>query len=150
MSEKTFDKIGESWYNVRHYPQPHLRKDFEELSKRWDKGKLLAVGCAHGSDLLPFKDSNLELYGIDISKELIELSPKYFDKHGIDGKVSVGNAKNLPYENDSFDYLISIATLHHIHGRKERLKTLREIKKVLKPGGECFLTVFNQWNQEFW
>ncbi|MFB6076314.1 MAG: class I SAM-dependent methyltransferase [Candidatus Aenigmatarchaeota archaeon] len=150
MPKKTFDKIGESWYNVRHYPQPHLREDFEELADRWQRGRLLAVGCAHGSDLLPFKDLNLKLHGTDISRKLIELSQKYFDKHGIDGRVSVGDAKKLPYEDNTFNYLISIATLHHIRGREERLKALGEMMRVLKPSGECFLTVFNRWNWEFW
>jgi tRNA (uracil-5-)-methyltransferase TRM9 len=57
---------------------------------------------------------------------------------------------HLPYPDESFDRAISVATYHHIEGKEERLKALVELRRVLKPGGEAFITVWNRWQPRFW
>ena len=39
---------------------------------------------------------------------------------------------------------------HHIEGRRERETALQELKRVLKPGGEAFLTMWNRGQPRFW
>ena len=56
----------------------------------------------------------------------------------------------LPYPDETFDWAISVAAYHHIKGEEERLKALHELRRVLKPGGEAFVTVWNRWQPRFW
>jgi len=62
----------------------------------------------------------------------------------------VADALFLPFPNNTFDCAISVATYHHIKGSEERGKAFVELKRVLKPQGEVFLTVWNYGQPRFW
>jgi SAM-dependent methyltransferase len=133
----TFDRIASGWYNYRH------------RARRWGGGKLLNIGCAHGPDFVPFRE-DFELYGIDISHRMLEMAQKYAVKYGFTVNLAEGDARNLPFADGSFDRAMAVATYHHIAGEDERLHSLRELHRVLKPGGEAFLTIWNRWQPRFW
>ena len=110
---------------------------------------LLNVGCAHGPDFLPFKDS-FELWGVDFSTQMIRLAQKYASKFHFKVNLTIADALSLPYPDDTFDWAISVATYHHIRGDEQRQKAFQELRRVLKPGGEAFITVWNRWQPVFW
>ena len=56
----------------------------------------------------------------------------------------------LPFTDEVFDWAISVATYHHIQDKRERQTALGELRRVLKPGGEAFITVWNRWQPRFW
>jgi tRNA (uracil-5-)-methyltransferase TRM9 len=143
----TFDRIAPGWYNYRH--RTRFPGELEELAHRWGAGKLLNVGCAHGPDFIPFREG-FELHGIDISGGMLAMAQKYAVKYDFTVSLATADAVHLPYYNNSFDYAIAVATYHHIEGEDERLSALRELYRVLKPGGEAFLTVWNRWQPRFW
>lgn len=145
--QETFDQIAESWYNFRH--RTIFQAELENLAQRWQKGRLLNVGCAHGPDFPPFAKS-FELYGIDISAKMLELAKKYAAKFEFEVNLKQADARKIPYPYEFFDYAIAVASYHHIEGDSERLKALMELKRVLKPGGEAFITVWNKWQTKFW
>ena len=147
MTKDTFNQIASSWYNFRHWSI--FTKELEVLAKRWQKGKLLNLGCAHGPDFLPFKQS-FELYGVDFSSEMIKYAQKYAQKFNFEVKLDVADVRQLPYPDETFEQAISIATYHHIKGETERQKALDELKRVLKPGSEAFITVWNYYQFRFW
>lgn len=144
---KVFDRIAPGWYNYRHWTI--FRRELEALAKQWQKGKLLNVGCGHGADFLPFC-SNFELYGVDISAEMLKYARKYAEKFKYSVNLSQADARSLPFPYESFDWAIAVATYHHIKGKKERLQALVELRRVLKPGGEAFITVWNRCQPQFW
>ena len=140
--------MAPGWYNFRHYSI--FRPELEMLAKRWQKGRLLNVGSGHGADFLPFKD-NFELYGVDFSSEMIKLARRYSHKFEFPVNLQVADASaDFPFANKSFDWAISVATYHHIQGQQEQLAALQELKRVLKPGGEAFITVWNRCQPRFW
>ncbi len=142
-----FDEIAPGWYNFRHYSI--FRDELEALVHRWRQGRLINIGCAHGPDFPPFKDS-FELHGIDFSGEMLKLAQKYSAKFGLTINLALADARHLAYSDEAFDWAISVATYHHIKGREERLKSLQELRRVLKSGGEAFITVWNRWQPRFW
>ncbi|MCD6478172.1 MAG: class I SAM-dependent methyltransferase [Candidatus Aenigmarchaeota archaeon] len=142
--QEFYDTIAKSWYNIRHWTI--FREELKKMSDVWSGGKLLNVGCAHGSDFIPFDSRRFKFYGIDISKELLFLAKRYSQKFGLDVELFVGDMMALPFKDNSFDYIISIATLHHLMNREERILALKEIKRVLSK--EAFLTVWNRDNPE--
>jgi len=145
-NREVFEQIAESWYRVRHWPL--LPEELKELSQKWKQGRLLNIGCAHGSDFLPFRQ-NFELYGIDFSHQMIKQAIKYSIKFSLYAKLITADALSLPFSDNSFDWAIAIATYHHIKGEYEREKAFAELKRVLKPGGEAFLTVWNRRQPRF-
>ncbi len=147
MTREVFNQIAPSWYNFRHWSI--FRSELEALAARWRKGRLVNIGCAHGPDFLPFRGS-FELYGMDFSTEMLKFARKYSQKLNFAVNLSVADANHLPYPDESFDWAISVATYHHIRGKTERLKSLQELRRVLKPGGEAFITVWNRWQPRFW
>jgi len=146
-NRETFDQIAESWYRVRHWPL--LKEELEEMEGRWQKGKLLDIGCAHGPDFLPFTQG-FELWGVDFAPEMLKQALRYSVKFKFYVNLIASNALALPFPDNTFDWVISVATYHHIKGKEEREKAFIELKRILKPGGEAFLTVWNHGQPRFW
>ena len=110
---------------------------------------MLNIGCAHGPDFLPFKQS-FELYGVDFSTEMLKLAQKYSKKFNFTVSLVEADARHLPYADGTFDWAIAVATYHHIKDKEDRLKAMQELRRVLKPDGEAFITVWNRWQPRFW
>lgn len=144
MSNEVFDRIAPGWYNFRHWSI--FGKELEALAEQWRGGSLLNIGCAHGPDFLPFRQK-FDLYGLDFSREMLGQAEKYAAKFEFSVNLVQGNACHLPFTAGAFDFAISVATYHHIEGKEKQLAALDELMRVLKPGGEAFITVWNrlQW-----
>jgi len=102
---------------------------------------VLDVGCAKGFMLYDFKQlvPSLTVAGIDISQYAIENAIETVRPY-----LRVGNAKQLPYENCSFDLVISINTVHNLP-LEECKQALREIQRVARR--HAFVTV-DAWRTE--
>ena len=147
MTTNVFDEIAPGWYNFRHWSI--FRNELEALAQQWQKGKLLNLGCAHGPDFLPFTPS-FDLYGVDFSAEMLRLAQKYSRKHNFTADLSLADVSYLPYADKTFDWAISVATYHHIKGEEKKRAALNELRRILKPSGEAFITVWNHWQPRFW
>jgi len=146
MTQEVFDEIASGWYGFRHHTI--FKTELESLAGRWQKGSLLNIGCGHGPDFLPFKD-DFDLYGVDFSIRMLQLAQKYARKYHFNPELMQADARMLPFKDGSFDYAISVAAYHHLEYRPGRLIALEELKRVLKPGGEAFITVWNHWQPRF-
>jgi len=144
--KQVFDRIAPSWYNYRHHTI--FRIELEGLAQKWQGGRLLNIGCGHGADFLPFK-TGYELHGIDFSEGMLQQAQRYATKFNLPVNLVTADIRNLPYANDIFDYAIGIATYHHLE-TKDRLPALQELKRVLKPGGQSYITVWNRHQPRFW
>ncbi|MBI2836468.1 MAG: class I SAM-dependent methyltransferase [Chloroflexi bacterium] len=142
-----FDQIAPGWYGFRH--RTIFRSELEELARRWGSGRLLNIGCAHGPDFVPFTQ-DFELYGVDLSGEMLRLAVKYAAKFDFNVNLAQADAAALPFADDKFDWAIAVAVYHHISRKEDRLAALLELRRVLKPGGEAFITVWNRWQPRFW
>ena len=142
-----YNEIAESWYNYRHWSR--FTTELDELARRWQKGKLINIGCAHGPDFLPFK-SGFELWGVDFSVQMIKLALKYAAKFNFSANLVTADACDLPFPDGYFDYAVAVAAYHHIPGKEQRRHALNELHRVLKPGAEAFITVWNRWQPSFW
>jgi ubiquinone/menaquinone biosynthesis C-methylase UbiE len=145
--QEIFDQIAPEWYNFRH--RTIFRAELEALVRRWGKGRLLNIGCGHGPDFLPFT-KGFELHGVDFSGEMLKMAQKYAAKFGFTVSLIQADVRHLPYAEATFDRAIAVATYHHIDNKEDRLKAMLELKRVLKPGGEAFITVWNRGQPRFW
>jgi tRNA (uracil-5-)-methyltransferase TRM9 len=144
---EVFDQMAQGWYNFRHYSI--FRPELEDLAQKWQNGRLLNVGSGHGADFLPLKDK-FDLYGMDFSSEMIRMARRYSHKFEFSVNLIIGDARRLPFAAATFDWAVSVATYHHVKGKDEQLEAMKELKRVLKPGGEAFITVWNRCQPAFW
>jgi protein-L-isoaspartate(D-aspartate) O-methyltransferase len=104
--------------------------------------KILDVGCGKGYLLYEFTQvvPGVEVAGIDISAYGIENS-----KEEIKPFLWVGNAVSLPFEDDTFDFVVSITTLHNLYNY-ELYQAVKEIERVGK-GTKKHITVESYRNE---
>jgi len=105
-----------------------VAKRIAEFYKLPQKAKILDVGCGKGYLLYDFLKviPDAEIYGLDVSKYAVENS-----KQEIRENLIVGNASDLPYEDNFFDLVISINTLHCLEA-PNLFKSIKEIERVGK------------------
>lgn len=104
--------------------------------------KLLDLGCGNGRALDILKKYNINYTGLDLSENLIKLAKKKYPTY----HFQIGDLLKTPFVDDTFDYVLSVATLHHIPSKEERLKAFKEINRILKPNGQLILTVWYFWS----
>jgi ubiquinone/menaquinone biosynthesis C-methylase UbiE len=139
-----WDSIAKGWTGWRNKE----RKDIVRFSNDWKPGKILDIGCGNGRNLLYFAKRGFEVYGLDFSKEMVEQAKEMFKKNKIEIKekqLIVADMRNIPFENENFDYVISVASLHHLP-KKDHQEAIEEIKRVLKRNGECIISVWNKYS----
>ena len=110
-------------------------KDFVEYYKIKPDAKILDVGCAKGYMVYDFKRQypGLEMHGVDISEYAIKnCHPEVKDN------LQVGKAESLKFEDNYFDLVISINTVHNLE-LKDCVNSIKEISRVSK--GNSFITV---------
>lgn len=105
---------------------------------------ILDFGCGIGSTIPWFKQlfPAAELFGTDVSDESLNLAR---ERLGNAAQFDLFDEARLPYGDDRFDLVFTSCVFHHIPPRK-RSQALREIHRVLKPGGELFFFEHNPWN----
>ncbi len=133
-----FDGDRKHGYGGFEYHPRFWKPVIPTFEKHWDlssENSLLDVGCAKGFMLHDFLSSipGIQVAGVDISNYAISKAMDSVRKY-----VSVANAMDLPYKDSSFDYVISINTVHNLP-IEECASALKEIQRVSKKGS--FVTV---------
>ena len=108
---------------------------FQEFYQLTAENSVLDIGCAKGFMLYDFTRviSGMSVKGIDVSEYAIE---NCLDE--VKADLQVADARSLPFEDDSFDLVISINTVHNLE-KNECAKALQEIERVSR--GKSFITV---------
>ena len=117
------------------------------LIKRWQKQglkKILDLGCGLGRHSILFAQKGFEVDAFDLSESGIEELKETIKKQKLPIRLKVGDMLSLPYKDNSFDCLLAYHVVYHTD-EKGIEKTIKEIKRVLKPEGEFFLD-FNSKN----
>lgn len=120
--------------------------DFGEIAKSIERGaeefvdrlglkpgmRVLDVACGTGNLALPAARAGADVTGIDIAPNLIEQANAKAKAEGLNATFEVGDAEDLPYEDASFDAVI---TMFGAMFAPRPDVTTQELKRVSKPGG---------------
>lgn len=109
----------------------------EEELKIDSESKILDIACGKGSTAFYFAEKyGCSVVGIDISEELIQEAKDTCRKKKLDEKVKflVGNAMDLPFDDNQFDVAISQGILVFVD---DKTKTIDEASRVIKNGGKA-------------
>ena len=117
-----------------------IKKYLAEIIKElpFKSYNIVDLGCGNGRWFELFQERQVDYIGVDASEKLIEIARKKYPQ----AKFQVADALNLPFPNGFFDKIYSIAVLHQIPSKELRLQFLKEVKRVLRPGGLLILTVW--------
>ena len=115
---------GGYYYNSKFWTE--VVKDLNNFYKLKNGSKILDIGCGKGFMLFDFMklNPNFVLEGVDISDYAITNAVPEVKKF-----LKVGDAKSLPYEDNSFDLVISINTTHNLEINQCK-KALSEMERV--------------------
>ena len=98
----------------------------------------LACGTATLTILIKNTQPQAAVIGFDGDPKILEIAKAKANDSGVQIGFDEGMSFDLPYENESFDRIVSSLFIHHLT-RGNKLKTLREVKRVLKSSGEIHI-----------
>jgi ubiquinone/menaquinone biosynthesis C-methylase UbiE len=146
-SEKTWDTIARSFDQTRRKPWKECLDFIEKLPK---KSIVADIGCGNGRHLKPCAKKCKKVIGIDLSKELLDIVKEKLDFEKIKNVTLIhADATNIPNDDESVNAALYIATLHNIKGRNNRIKSLKEIKRILKKNGVALISVWSRWQDKY-
>ena len=105
--------------------------------------KVLEVGVGLGADHQQFAEAGAELYGIDLTEKAVEHTRKRLAYLGWESNLSVGDAEELDFPDESFDLVYSWGVLHHSPNTH---KAISEVYRVLKRGGGARIMIYHKWS----
>jgi ubiquinone/menaquinone biosynthesis C-methylase UbiE len=98
--------------------------------------QVLEVGCGRGVGVeILLGRGAAHVAGFDLDPTMVALAQKRLTKYGGRGRVFVGDAARIPASDASFDIVVDYGVIHHIPNWPQ---ALREIARVLKPGGTFY------------
>lgn len=109
--------------------------------------EVLDVGCGQGIDVYRYASSGAHATGIDLTPRHVELAGAHLTAMGLHATIVEGDAEALPFSDSSFDRVSSNGVLHHTPDMDQ---ALREIVRVLKPGGQARIIVYNRNSFHYW
>lgn len=129
LDEYRFDKL-------RYLPQV---VDFDGYRGK----KLLEVGCGVGIDLVRFARAGAVVTGIDLAPVSIELAHQNFKQNALAADLRVMDGEAMAFADDSFDVVYAHGVLQYTANAP---KMVSEIYRVLRPGGEAIVMVYNKYS----
>lgn len=102
--------------------------------------KVLEIGCGLGSHSQMLAERGSKLTAIDLSDKSIYATNRRLELKGLEADVFQADCENLPFADNSFDYIWSWGVIHHTPDTE---KAAKEIMRVLKPRGQLDIMVYN-------
>jgi ubiquinone/menaquinone biosynthesis C-methylase UbiE len=120
-----------------------LRTRFLDLAAIQPGQRVLDLGCGTATLLLLLKERcpSADVVGVDGDPKVLALARAKAEKQGVAIRFDEALATQLPYGDASFDRALSSLMLHHL-SRDEKLRALREVRRVLAPGASFHLVDF--------
>jgi len=126
------DKWGHRWRGSQKFRYDLYIKILKSILPTKEKIKILDIGCALGdfTKRVWQLDPKNEIYGIDISENAIARVSKEYPNM----KFKVESLPKLSFRDNSFDLILCLEVLYYLNA-EDRIKSLENIRRVLKPGG---------------
>lgn len=138
---KTYDEIAEHFDVTRVWP---WKECIDFIKTMPENSLILDLGCGSGRHCKMIIQLNNKVIGIDISKKLLRIA-----KRNKKAMLVRGDIVNIPIKDDTFDAVIFIATLHHMNTEKDRIESLKELKRILKNKGNALISVWAYEQERF-
>ena len=129
--KQVYNKIYQEFDDTRYRPWTCVE---EFLNKIPEESIIGDIGCGNGKNML-YRPDCIN-YGCDFSENLVGICQNK------NLNVIEGDILNIPFEDNSFDYTICIAVIHHLSTIEKRKKAIKELQRVTKNNGEILILVW--------
>jgi ubiquinone/menaquinone biosynthesis C-methylase UbiE len=120
--------------------QRHYRLAAKDIGNYCSAGSLLDIGTGPGWLLMRIHNQlpDLRVTGLDVSSSMVAKARENIEKAGLSGVIEMqeGRADALPFDDNTFDVVVSTGSIHHW---KQPEAGLNEVRRVLKPGGYALI-----------
>ena len=128
--QESYDLIAEHFKNTRVFTWKWTDNFMETIN---NNSIILDIGSGNGRNT---KYNNHIILGLDISFEQLKMNnEKGYSLHS--------DMINIPFKDNTFDAIISIASFHHLKNVEERDMCLKEMNRILKTGGKILLSIWS-------
>lgn len=136
-TQEFFQQLDEyRFHKLNYLPRLALFDNYE--------GKdLLEIGCGVGIDLARFARGGAKVTGIDLSQTAIALARSNLEQGEQSADLRVMNGERMEFADDTFDVVYAHGVLQYT---ADSAKMVNEIHRVLRPGGETVLMVYNRYS----
>jgi glycosyltransferase involved in cell wall biosynthesis/ubiquinone/menaquinone biosynthesis C-methylase UbiE len=117
-----------------------------EFAKHADD-EVLEIGGGMGTDLAQFAAHGARVTDLDLSAGHLALAQENFRLRGLTGRFIHHDAEELPFAEGTFDLVYSNGVIHHTPNTAQ---VVREIHRVLKPGGRAIIMVYAENSLHYW
>jgi len=126
-------------------PEAALKRQLVEQAQIRPGHRVLDLGCGTATLTVLIKrlHPGAEVVGLDGDQEILEIARAKVARAGLDIALEQGMAFALPYPVSSFDRVLSSMVFHHLT-RENKARTLQEVFRVLRPGGELHVVDFGR------
>lgn len=142
-SKDYFEEAERIRYKYHYHIPPILNRIITTLQP---DGTFLEIGCGMGTDALQIAKKGIAVTAIDLTEEGVRLAKERFSLYGYCADIRVADAENLPFGESYFDCVYSFGVLHHT---PDTQRAINEIHRVLKPGGEAYIMLYNKMSLNY-
>ena len=136
-------RIWESFGSTVDKRADYLWKLYLRAGTMRRNGNYLDIGCGSGQNAIVFGQDCQSIHCLDIESEGLKKCQTTFRLKAINGAFFCqGDAQVLPFKDAIFDSVSTFSVIEHV---PEQHLAIREVSRVLKPGGELILQVPNKY-----
>ena len=100
--------------------------------------RILDAGCGNGRNMHWFIQNKYAIFGIDLNEEAISLLKNKYPEMPSD-RFTVSALESTSFPDNYFDHIICSAVLHFANSTDQFNKMMKEMVRILKPGGSLFI-----------
>lgn len=126
-----------------YYPYLDAYVPFDGMAGK----RVLEIGLGYGTVAQRIAECGADFYGLDIAAGPVDLLRARLNLFGLHGEALRGNALFMPFDDDVFDHVVAIGSLHHTG---DLARGIGECWRVLKPNGTMIIMVYNAYSYRRW
>ncbi len=125
----------------RYRLEPYIL-DFARFDT-WSGKRVLEIGVGLGADHQRFVEAGAVTTGIDLTPRAVAMTRRRLEAFSLASDLRVADAEQLPMPDNEFELVYSWGVIHH---SPDTPGVVRQILRVLKPGGTARIMIYSKWS----
>lgn len=111
------------------------------ISHEYEGKNVCDWGFGDGRNIILLHNCGLKIHGFEITKQICDDVTERMQRFGIETDLRVGRSKEVPFDDEMFDYVVASSSIYYIDKESSFDENLKELKRVTKQGGYVVMTL---------